>query len=147
VETQHLCPASPSRGGLPGLAGVTTRPAGYPSGGLPPAVERQLHLLTLTLTLTQPRLAQRSVQRVERPPPSPFLLLCLTHQCLPLWLPHSFTTSLTVSPTHQAALVYFRPQKSSAEVDAELNSVIDTLAGHVRSLKRVPSLPGTLYWR
>jgi hypothetical protein len=24
-----LCPASPSRGGLPGLAGVTTRPAGY----------------------------------------------------------------------------------------------------------------------
>jgi hypothetical protein len=62
-----LCPASPSRGGLPGLAGVTTRPAGYPSGGgstscrdaapltphaqpgtpavgLPPAVETQLHL-------------------------------------------------------------------------------------------------------
>jgi hypothetical protein len=38
VETQHLCPASPSRGGLPGLAGVTTRPAGYPRGGVPPAV-------------------------------------------------------------------------------------------------------------
>jgi hypothetical protein len=35
-----------SRGGLPGLAGLTTRPAGYPSGGVPPAVERQLHLLT-----------------------------------------------------------------------------------------------------
>jgi hypothetical protein len=44
VGTQHLCPASPSRGGLTGLAGVTTRPAGYPSGGDPPAVERQLHL-------------------------------------------------------------------------------------------------------
>jgi hypothetical protein len=40
-----LCPASSSRGGLPGMAGVTTRPAGYPSGGVPPAVERQLHLL------------------------------------------------------------------------------------------------------
>jgi hypothetical protein len=37
---------SPSRGGLPGLAGVTTRPAGYPTGGAPPAAERQLHLLT-----------------------------------------------------------------------------------------------------
>jgi hypothetical protein len=44
VGTQHLCPASPSRGGLSGLAGVTTRPAGYPSGGAPPAVETQLHL-------------------------------------------------------------------------------------------------------
>jgi hypothetical protein len=32
--------------GLTGLAGVTTRPAGYPSGGVPPAVERQLHLHT-----------------------------------------------------------------------------------------------------
>jgi hypothetical protein len=62
-----LCPASSSRGGLPGLAGVTTpgtpavgyhqlsrgcstyttRPAGYPSGGVPPAVERQLRLLTV----------------------------------------------------------------------------------------------------
>jgi hypothetical protein len=41
-----LCPASPSRGGLSGLAGVTTRPAGYPSGGVPPAVERQLQLTT-----------------------------------------------------------------------------------------------------
>jgi hypothetical protein len=39
-----VCPASASRGGLTGLAGVTTRPAGYPSGGAPPAVERQLHL-------------------------------------------------------------------------------------------------------
>ena len=29
----------PSRGGLPGLAGVTTRPAGYPSGGIPPCRE------------------------------------------------------------------------------------------------------------
>jgi hypothetical protein len=37
----------PSRGGLPGLAGVSTRPAGYLSGGVPPAVERQLHLLTV----------------------------------------------------------------------------------------------------
>jgi hypothetical protein len=46
VGTQHLCPASPSRGGMSGLAGVTTRPAGYPSSGVPPAVERQLHLLT-----------------------------------------------------------------------------------------------------
>jgi hypothetical protein len=36
----------PRGGGLSGLAGVTTRPAGYPSGGVPPAVERQLHLLT-----------------------------------------------------------------------------------------------------
>jgi hypothetical protein len=44
VATQPLCSASPSRGGLPGLAGVTTRPAGYSSGGVPPAVERQLHL-------------------------------------------------------------------------------------------------------
>jgi hypothetical protein len=44
--TCGACPASPSRGGLPGLAGVTTRPAGHPSGGVPPAVERQLHLLT-----------------------------------------------------------------------------------------------------
>jgi hypothetical protein len=42
----HLCPACPSRRGLPGLAGVTTRPAGYPRGGVPPAAERQLHLLT-----------------------------------------------------------------------------------------------------
>jgi hypothetical protein len=42
--TQHLYPASPSRGGLAGPAGVTTRPARYPSGGVPPAVERQLHL-------------------------------------------------------------------------------------------------------
>ena len=48
METQHLCPASPSRGGLSGLAGVTTRPARYPSGGVPPAVDRQLHLLTTT---------------------------------------------------------------------------------------------------
>ena len=39
----------PSRGGLPGLAGVTTRPAGFPSGGVPPAVERPLHLLTWSL--------------------------------------------------------------------------------------------------
>jgi hypothetical protein len=37
----RLCP---SRGGLSGLAGVATRPAGYPSGGVPPAVERRLHL-------------------------------------------------------------------------------------------------------
>jgi hypothetical protein len=36
----------PREGGLSGLAGVTTRPAGYPSGGVPPATERQLHLLT-----------------------------------------------------------------------------------------------------
>jgi hypothetical protein len=40
----HHMPGFPSRGGLPGLAGVTTRPAGYPSGGVPPAVERPLHL-------------------------------------------------------------------------------------------------------
>jgi hypothetical protein len=46
VLKHRLCPASPSRGGLPGLAGVTTRPAWYPSGGIPPAVERRLHLLT-----------------------------------------------------------------------------------------------------
>jgi hypothetical protein len=46
VETQHLCPASLSRGGLPGLAGVSTRLAGYPSIGVPPAVEKQLRLLT-----------------------------------------------------------------------------------------------------
>ena len=38
---------SPLRGGLPGLAGVTTRPAGEPSGGVPPAVERPLHLLSI----------------------------------------------------------------------------------------------------
>jgi hypothetical protein len=38
---------SPLARGLTGLAGVTTRPAGYPSGGVPPAVERQLHLLVL----------------------------------------------------------------------------------------------------
>jgi hypothetical protein len=43
-ERNIYCPASPSRGGLPGLAGVTTRPAGNPSGGVPPAVERELHL-------------------------------------------------------------------------------------------------------
>jgi hypothetical protein len=43
----HLCPASsPSRGGLTGLAGVTTHPAGYPSGGVLHHCERQLHLLT-----------------------------------------------------------------------------------------------------
>ena len=41
VGTRHLCPASSSRGGLTGLAGVTTRPAGCPSGGVPPAAERQ----------------------------------------------------------------------------------------------------------
>jgi hypothetical protein len=45
-------PGLPPRegGGLPGRAGVTTRPAGYPSGGVhvPPAVERQLHLLTFS---------------------------------------------------------------------------------------------------
>jgi hypothetical protein len=48
IETQHLCPASPSRGGLSGLAGVPPgiRPARCPRGGVPPAVERQLHLLT-----------------------------------------------------------------------------------------------------
>jgi hypothetical protein len=40
VGTQHLCPAFRSRGRLPGLAGVTTRPARSP------AVERQLHLPT-----------------------------------------------------------------------------------------------------
>jgi hypothetical protein len=34
VDSPPLCPASPSRGGLTGLAGVTTRPAGYPSGGV-----------------------------------------------------------------------------------------------------------------
>jgi hypothetical protein len=45
-KVRCLCPASPSRGGLPGLAGVTTRPAGFPSGGVPPAVARQLHVLT-----------------------------------------------------------------------------------------------------
>jgi hypothetical protein len=49
IETQHLCPASPSRGGLSGLAGVPPgiRPARCPRGGVPPAVERQLHLLTV----------------------------------------------------------------------------------------------------
>ena len=46
VLKHRLCPAPPSRGGLPGLAGVTTRPAWYPRGGIPPAVERRLHLLT-----------------------------------------------------------------------------------------------------
>ena len=48
METQHLCPASLSRGGLSGLAGVPPgiRPARCPRGGVPPAVERQLHLLT-----------------------------------------------------------------------------------------------------
>jgi hypothetical protein len=51
VGTLHLCPASPSRGGLSGLTGVTTRPAGYPSGGVPPATERQLHSLTDSTTL------------------------------------------------------------------------------------------------
>jgi hypothetical protein len=47
METQHLCPASPLRGGLSGLAGVPPgiRPARCPRGGMPPAVERQLHLL------------------------------------------------------------------------------------------------------
>jgi hypothetical protein len=46
-------PGFPLARGLPGLAGVTTRPAGYPSGGAPPAVERQLHLLA---RLTRPAL-------------------------------------------------------------------------------------------
>jgi hypothetical protein len=43
-----LCPASPLRGGLSGLAGVPPgiRPARCPRGGVPPAVERQLQLLT-----------------------------------------------------------------------------------------------------
>jgi hypothetical protein len=36
--------ALPSRGEVVWAGGVTTRPAGYPSGGVPPAVERQLHL-------------------------------------------------------------------------------------------------------
>ena len=51
IETQHLCPASPSRGGLSGLAGVPPgiRPARCPRGGVPPAVERQLHLLEVSL--------------------------------------------------------------------------------------------------
>jgi hypothetical protein len=47
----------PLRGGLIGLAGVTTRPAGYPSGGEPPAVERQLHLPTYFLDGGSPALA------------------------------------------------------------------------------------------
>jgi hypothetical protein len=34
----------------------------------------------------------------------------------------------------KAALTYFRPRFNSAEIDAELNSVIDTLTGHVRLL-------------
>ena len=46
VATLHLCPASPRERVCLGLAGVTTRPAGYYSGGIPPAVERLLHLLT-----------------------------------------------------------------------------------------------------
>jgi hypothetical protein len=43
-NAKHLGPASSSRGGLSGLTGVTTRPAGHPSGGVPPAVARPLHL-------------------------------------------------------------------------------------------------------
>jgi hypothetical protein len=39
-----FCPAPPREGGLSGLAGVTTRPAGNPTAGVPSAVERPLHL-------------------------------------------------------------------------------------------------------
>jgi hypothetical protein len=47
VETLHLCPASPPRGGLTGLTGVTTRPAGHPKRrGYHQLIERQLHLIT-----------------------------------------------------------------------------------------------------
>ena len=48
IETQHLCPASLSRGGLSGLAGVPLGicPAMCLRRGVPPALERQFHLLT-----------------------------------------------------------------------------------------------------
>jgi hypothetical protein len=45
--TPHAQPGTPAVGyhQLPrGSSTYTTRPAGYPSGGIPPAVERQLHL-------------------------------------------------------------------------------------------------------
>ena len=43
----------PRGGGLTGLAGVSTRPAGCISGGVPPAPERRLHLLTLLAQATR----------------------------------------------------------------------------------------------
>jgi hypothetical protein len=42
-------PSSPSRRGLAGLAGVTTRPAGHPEVGPHHQLPRSLHLLTIRL--------------------------------------------------------------------------------------------------
>jgi hypothetical protein len=71
MQPGAICPASPSRGGLSGLAGVPPgiRPARCPRGGVPPAVERQLHLLTrrtsqlLRHVLNEKQRAVRAVTR------------------------------------------------------------------------------------
>jgi len=44
ADAQHYARLPP--GGVQGLAGVFTRPAGCPTRGAPPAAARQLHLLT-----------------------------------------------------------------------------------------------------
>jgi hypothetical protein len=69
LETQHLCPAPPSRGGLPGPAGVTTRPAGYLQVSRGSSTDLRTHAQSDTFSVLETLPEAGTGGHVRRPPP------------------------------------------------------------------------------
>jgi hypothetical protein len=63
---------------LTGRAGVTTRPAGHPSAGVPPAGERQLHL-PLPLCMPHPTQVKSHLMRMNANERD-FMMLMFRHE-------------------------------------------------------------------